>query len=228
MQCEEFEARLNAVLDERQRPEWDADLCLHCETCSDCRQLAAAYEILLDGFYELSAPQVPSDMALRVVSEVRSQPRRPRRVVVGTAMLATAAGLLLAAVPLMRGTITSKSGPSAARAGRPAAVARHARPKGATALEQLPIVPELLSISTSADAAELAKETGQNLATVMLYVPGIGGGNGIIDADINFGGDESTWAHQMSQGLRPVSDSVAETLNLLLDSFPLMQIASRS
>ena len=56
MQCDEFEDRLNAVLDERRRPEWDTELSLHCENCAGCRQLAAAYDRLLDGFYALAAP----------------------------------------------------------------------------------------------------------------------------------------------------------------------------
>ncbi len=44
MQCEEFEDRINAVLDQRERPEWDAELRLHFEVdAPDCRELATAY-----------------------------------------------------------------------------------------------------------------------------------------------------------------------------------------
>jgi hypothetical protein len=236
MQCEEFEARLNAVLDERQRPQWDAELCLHRQACVNCRQLAAAYEILLDGFYELAAPEAPPDMALRVVSEMRVRPPMRHRVSIGAAVLATAAGLLIAIVPWLRNTsnldATASTAAPAARTNGGLGAARHAAAAGIAPLEQLPIVPDLFAVSTSAgggDAyAELARETGQNLATVMLYVPGIGGAMGIIDADTNLGADESTWTGQMSEGLRPVSDSVAETLNLLLDSLPVTQVASRS
>ncbi len=241
MQCDEFEARLNTVLDERERPEWDADLCLHRETCRACRQLAAAYEILLDGFYELSTPEVPSDMALRVVSELRIRPSLGHRVSVATAVLATAAVLFVAVMPVLRGKLDSPSTtatsttsavtPATTVATRRSDVTRHAVDQGIAPLGKLPIVPDLFAITTSAEGgdtyAELARETGQSLATVMLYVPGIGGAKGIIDADFNHGADESTWTGQMSEGLRPVSDSVAETLTLLLDSLPLTQIASR-
>ena len=101
MQCEEFEDRLNAVLDERRRPEWDDELRLHCDNCADCRQLAAEYGNLLDGFYALATPEAPADLALRVLIEARPQPAAQRRMVVPAAALATAAVVLVAISPLV-------------------------------------------------------------------------------------------------------------------------------
>ena len=77
MQCEEFEGRLNQILDERRRPEWDAELRLHCETCVECRQLAADYDVLLDGFYTLSTPPASADMAARVLADVQVEQQCP-------------------------------------------------------------------------------------------------------------------------------------------------------
>ena len=73
--------------------------------------------------------------------------------------------------------------------------------------------------------AGLAKETGQGLATVIRYVPGIGGSMGIVDLS---GTDEPAWAVQMSEGLKPITDSVAETVNLLLRTLPAVVADSRS
>ena len=78
MQCEEFEHRLNLVLDERGRPECDAELSLHAEACTECRHLAALYGALLEGFYALSAPQAPPDMAARVLVDIGGMPVSPQ------------------------------------------------------------------------------------------------------------------------------------------------------
>ncbi|HEV3136386.1 MAG TPA: hypothetical protein VGZ26_00755 [Pirellulales bacterium] len=221
MQCEEFEDRLNAVLDERQRPEADVELRLHCEACLDCRQLAAAYARLLDGFYALAAPEPAGDIAVRVLADLQPPLSSPRRFAVATMSLAAAAGLLIAVMPLVR------SERRASKVWLPTASAATSKQAGSHAagslesldVNQLPIVPELLALRTTDEDpyAGLAKETGQGLATVVLYVPGIGGSKGIVDAS---GSDDPAWAVQMSEGLKPITDSVAETVNLLLRALP--------
>jgi hypothetical protein len=221
MQCEEFEDRLNALLDERQRPEADVELRLHCEACLDCRQLAAAYARLLDGFCALATPESAGDIADRVLADLQPPPSPRRRFAVATMSLAAAAGLLIAVVPLVR---SDRRAPHVSPSKTSVAIANQAGSHAGGTLEsldvnQLPIVPELLALRTaSPDAyAGLAKETGQGLATVVLYVPGIGGSKGIVDAS---GEDEPAWAVQMSEGLKPITDSVAETVNLLLRALP--------
>ena len=71
MQCAEFEDRLNAVLDQRQRPEWDAQLRGHMERCPLCHETARGYRAMLDGFCVLAAPEPPAEMAARVLGELR-------------------------------------------------------------------------------------------------------------------------------------------------------------
>lgn len=53
MRCDQFENRLNDVLDRRDDPRRDAPLIAHAATCRECRNLAAAYEVLTDGASEL-------------------------------------------------------------------------------------------------------------------------------------------------------------------------------
>ena len=235
MQCEEFEDRLNAVLDERGRVEWDAELDLHRETCAVCRHLASAYDTLLEGFFALAAPQAPEDMSLRVMAELTARPAERRRTysrkLLAATSLATAACLLVMAVQTYHGAQSAAQ----IAAADDAKVTGQTVPAAATrtALEQFPLVPELLAIAESPDGdpyAGLAKETGQGLANVMVFVPGVGGSRGIIHADSNAAdGNEHdpAWAVQMSEGLKPLTDSVTDTVNLLLRSLPVDALASR-
>ncbi len=228
MQCEEFEHRLNAILDERRRPEWDAEIRLHCEACADCRQIAHAYDDLMDGFYALAGPEAPSDMALRVMADMHPRPELwGRSTVAATGALVTAAVVLIAVGPLLWSTSRTPSPQAQSGSGRQIAASA---PLNSYPIERLPMVPELISMTQSPDGdpfAGLAKETGQGLANVMLYVPGIGGTKGIIDAETDGDPEEPAWAVQISEGLKPVSDSVTETVNLLLRSLPVTELAAR-
>jgi anti-sigma factor RsiW len=256
MQCEEFEDRLNLVLDERGRPECDAELSLHAEACAECRHVAALYGALLDGFYALSAPRAPADMAARVLVDIGPRRSSARGTVVYAA-LATAACLLVAIGPLVRllspesNSLAQKStnretqpAPLAAKAASSSPLQQgHLPPLRTTAAlnqrvllgpamhESLPLFASLpiLAADPRGDLyGELAKETGSGLAAIVLYVPGIGGARGIIDAESSVVDPEPAWAVQVSEGLRPVTDSVADTLNLLLKALPVTELASRS
>ncbi|MGD9722801.1 MAG: anti-sigma factor [Pirellulales bacterium] len=228
MQCEEFEDRLNAVLDERRRPEWDAELSLHRESCAGCRQLAAAYDRLLDGFYALAAPEAPDDLALRVVAELRPQPAPRRQLAIAVAVLATAATVLIAVVPLWRDQTSAQPGKSLAHA------KSLSPPSPSAAAAQLPLVQDLLAISDAPGGdpyAGLAKGTGQSLAAVIRFVPGVGLGGGAPETATGSapaGAAEPAWAEQVSEGLKPITNSVTETFYLLLDNLPLAQSSARS
>jgi hypothetical protein len=231
MQCEEFEDRLNAVLDERGRPECNAELRVHIEACPECRHLAAIYRALLDGFCALAAPPPPANMAARVLADLPSPSVGARRARLVVTALAIAACLLVAIVPLGRWSSRDDS--------QIASPARAVSPKqkqpdlaiAANSLGQLTILQSLPALRGDSKAdvyGELAKETGDGLAALVLYVPGIGGTRGIIDVEADTDADEPAWAVQMSEGLRPVTDSVTDTLNLLLRALPVTELASRS
>lgn len=73
MQCAEFEARLNDLLDERLRLDADFLLAEHARGCRECRSLAAAYEAVAAGL-EQSRPGEPgADLAARVLADVETE-----------------------------------------------------------------------------------------------------------------------------------------------------------
>jgi hypothetical protein len=221
MKCAEFSERLNHVLDQRCRPQWDAELRLHAETCAACRELADCYEALFEGFYALAAPEPSADLAVRVVDELRVRPARARRASLAAALaVATAAGLLLA-VPLFqfRRPVENRNVPASHAAITATQSAGHAS-AGWSQIGALPVVgPVLVSMREGDDPyAELAKGTGQGLANVVLYMPAVGGSPGLISPEMI--GATRTWPERVSEGFKPVTESVGETIDLLLDALP--------
>ncbi len=81
LSCEQFERRLNDVLDERRNPRHDETLAEHLSACKNCRGLAGAYEIIVAGI-----TQLPRDA--RGCRNEPVVPVVPRRAVLGARMLA--------------------------------------------------------------------------------------------------------------------------------------------
>jgi hypothetical protein len=75
MQCENFESRLNQILDRRARPETDEMLLAHAATCEPCRELLAVGELLFDGVDLLETPEISPGFARRVVDKLAPRHR---------------------------------------------------------------------------------------------------------------------------------------------------------
>lgn len=235
MKCEEFEAHLNEILDERRRPEWDEQLRRHGETCRGCRDLASAYGLLFEGLFALPVPEAPSDLTVRVLERMQARPLiLPRLAVVG-AVFSTAAAVLVAAM-LLRGNDPVPAdglGESVAQA----PVVASPQPTIAVVpgddrlpqwekLEDVPVVgPWLLAGSDTAEGAEryaeLAKGTGQGLAAIVLRMPGVAGPQGVRPPTPGavYGGN--VWPLEVNEELRPITESLSETFNLILDALPM-------
>lgn len=100
MRCDEFETRLQHVLDQRKVPEQDELLRQHARVCFNCQRILALQSQLFDGLELAVIPDLPEDFARRVVREVIPHAGRRRRPVPWTlALAAVAATLLLAVVP---------------------------------------------------------------------------------------------------------------------------------
>jgi hypothetical protein len=70
MRCDEFDVRLNQMLDRRRSPENDPQLRHHALVCLSCQERLATTRRLLDGLDMLDVPPLADDFALRVVSQV--------------------------------------------------------------------------------------------------------------------------------------------------------------
>jgi len=94
--CRRFKARLDSVLDERRRPEQDAQLRSHTRHCPDCAAWMKSQTVALAALESMTDAECPADFAFRVLQSVKPirRPARWRRW--AAAALAVAAGLLLA------------------------------------------------------------------------------------------------------------------------------------
>jgi hypothetical protein len=70
MQCQEFEKRLNVVLDERGDPEADLRLATHAQVCERCQRLMAGQRALFTGLLRFSAPPPGARFSKRMVAQV--------------------------------------------------------------------------------------------------------------------------------------------------------------
>lgn len=73
MQCEKFEARLQDLLDQRARPEFDARLLEHAEACDNCRETLLLQEQLFTGLELWEAPSVSDGFAQRVLAQYAAE-----------------------------------------------------------------------------------------------------------------------------------------------------------
>src|SRR5690242_17657052 len=66
MRCDEFEARLQGLLDRRGQFESDETLFAHADTCASCAARLAAYEAVLETLPLLGVPESSDDLTDRV------------------------------------------------------------------------------------------------------------------------------------------------------------------
>ncbi len=124
MRCDEFELRLQDVLDERREPASDSALAAHGAECAACRTLAASLRGALQGLAALPRPAPSDSLTARVLAALADGPTEaleaspaatrtivelpPRRAVRDGASLwtwtAVAALVLLVAYPVWRWT----------------------------------------------------------------------------------------------------------------------------
>lgn len=236
MKCEEFENRLNQLLDDRLVPEWDAELRAHASDCGECRELARHYTLLLDGYAALVAPEPSPELAARVLDQLQAErPRTAQRLALAVGMFATAAALLVAVLPMFSGSEPevkiAQSEPAEKAATGPRTDLRNRQltvnaarqlsswPMVGPALQSVSAPPKVASDPRSGPYANLAKETGKGLATVALALPNLGGTLGLVDVGRNVA-NEPSLPEPVSDGLRPLTQTVSETLDLLLSVIP--------
>src|SRR5205807_10585836 len=78
MNCQQFEARLNDLLDERAPPELDDELRAHCRHCAPCRELAAGYAEMVQAVRFRPVPEPAGDLTKRIIAAAIAE-QAPRR-----------------------------------------------------------------------------------------------------------------------------------------------------
>jgi hypothetical protein len=128
MNCDEFEERIQRLLDRRLPLTEDKPVTRHAGACPRCHRTWQAYQDLTLGLDAWDPPTLDAGFAHRVVAIVAAAPPSPATrpgPLVRWAWAAVAAALLLALWPTLRGVLTPESpSPSA-----PVPVAKNAEPQ---------------------------------------------------------------------------------------------------
>lgn len=103
MRCETFEQRMHALLDNRQRPELDAQLRAHVAVCQPCQEQLETQESLFAGLELLDLPEFGNELADVVVKDVAQGDRR-RYLQWG--LIAAAVLVIAGLAPFLRGTMS--------------------------------------------------------------------------------------------------------------------------
>ncbi len=109
MRCETFEQRMHALLDNRRRPEVDAQLRAHAAGCRPCKEQLNSQENLFAGLELLELPEPREDLSKVVVEQVIQSDRRR---IVQWACIAAAMLVTMGLIPLLRSTTQSVPNPS--------------------------------------------------------------------------------------------------------------------
>jgi hypothetical protein len=202
MRCEQFERRLQDVLDNRLNPEIDEPLRDHAGACPECRELLASYDGILTTVASGWVPRGPRRLTGQIIAEwqqtvdYEAQPLpqmrrvRPWQVLAGS--FACAAAILIALMPLLQRPGTTDS----VLATVPPVVESTAAP-----MDRANLRPEQLGT--------VAHRTGRGLALLVLEFPDYETANsGEFDKQVR-------WLRPVASSLKPLS-SVGEPFNVLL------------
>ncbi|MGD9645901.1 MAG: hypothetical protein AB7U73_09320 [Pirellulales bacterium] len=110
MNSDQFESRLNELLDRRIAPDADPEVMRAAEQFASCRSLMGAYRAVVDGVVAMETPRPPADLADQVMRQWRrekvanrcraAQHRVVKRGTSRQALFAAAAALLIASPAL--------------------------------------------------------------------------------------------------------------------------------
>jgi len=140
MLCNEFEARMQQLLDQRRAPDRDAALLSHARQCGRCHGQLTTLLRLLDSLDLLDLPPISPEFAQHVVDDVvAAQPRSPRSTnawrIAATAVAAT---LLLSILPLVWHSGNARSGNARSGNARSGNASPNAPPSPSSAISPEP------------------------------------------------------------------------------------------
>jgi hypothetical protein len=209
VRCEEFETRLNDLIDERVEPSADATLAAHAAECAACATLLREYAALLNGVTMLPRPAVPAGLSLRVVADWRAVPRREAFRPRVRVLLAMAAALLVAAIPAVSWLLRSPS-PGASQGTQLAVADDTATPVISRDENDIALVDQARETYEP-----LISATNESLTSVLNALPDSG------DATPNAANlDDAVLDRDVTSSLGPVAVSASRSVASLLRVLP--------
>ncbi len=233
MHCAKFESRLNDVLDERLWIDADPALTAHVQHCRPCRELAASYEALISGLEHSKIPAPSPAIAAGVLAALpgsctgwdapdvirgpfRSSPQAPaarrrlpwRR----STLLAFAAAAAVGAIAVFWDTVAPDfHGPN----DEPNSIAARSNDSTATAK---------VSAATSLDEKRTS-DAGHSPPNAIAYFPG---GASVTTSASGGAAETSSWMHDVSDGLKPVTSTTASAVTSFFELLAGNDEGSRS
>lgn len=228
MKCDEFETRLNELLDARASMERDEQLVVHAGLCDSCRQQLAALGMIFNEIASRPRPLPDAGVTARVIAEFaapqvdRSMARRSMPYA-----FAVAVALLVAAFPVWRmwndHTLTGDTTVATVAVSPDALVAA----TDAQNVEELAAEPPIgdLVREVGDRYTNLARETQANYAELALLLPGVrvsqrASRPDADEADLPETKASQGWVNDMADGLKPVTDSTRGAFAFLIEALP--------
>jgi len=224
MNCQQFESRLNELLDERSPLELDDGLRRHYRQCAGCRELWSAYGDLEQAMRFRSMPEPPPGLTSRIMAAVAKQSARPYaatamsseraarqshwRLLVARGRLWRAAGVAIAATVLV--AVCLRFQPEGGQSTLPGPELAE---KPAPAAESRPLSD--LAQDAARRYAGLAQETREDLSDVLALVPSVDP----TAANLLWGDGGTRAAPEVAShvrdGLKPLAESTMSALTSL-------------
>jgi hypothetical protein len=237
MRPDEFELRINELLDERRPLGDDAELVRLSRDSAELSGILASYSLMLDAVAHLPIPLPSDDLTQRIVAAARQDTRQRRTIPLRRAWTwgaAAAAAAAILALPWLWSLNQRIAAVGPDTAGESATTSPNPRPLAkAPAATQAAPAPESEQPRPSVDAAKLApyaefaRKTTSVLADLALLVSEISvdpqafAQRAKAAGDRNEARDENeTVVEQVSETLKPLTNSVGGALDFLLEVLP--------
>jgi hypothetical protein len=234
MRCEEFEARLNDLLDLRLDPAEDHPLQLHARKCDDCQALLSSYVQAVTALESMPSRQCDDDLPRLVLAQWSVAPSNTPRGVYAPHLVAAAA-LLIVSLVVLRSTpehVAPASGMQLAKQPITIAVPHPVVPDREVAATDLPADEEEISLPGLHDSV-----SGMLTDVAELWPA-------LPDADpmlLKWDEAESLLAMttmpmnepmpvvmELAGGLKPITDSTDAAIQFLLDVFSYASAVDRA
>lgn len=220
MRCEEFESRINELLDARRQPRADAHLADHARECDACADVLAGYQQALDVVRGGAPLEMDTNPTAEIVAQVQLAARRRRRLWTTLVPLAVAASLLIALAPVIQMALDQRevefAGSPKSESDTPSVAPPVVVPFVADSQPPAPPLDDpqradivLMAFELNEALAELRDRLSKTLAEEESQPPAAG-----VDPE------GRKWFRNMSDGIKPLTDTMAAALSAMGRTLP--------